>query len=144
MASVLLALPVTESLKGETTNPVRVELWERLQELNRAYVMSPVVLGPTSAGLHPTKSYWHWYFSLGNWKVTYRTRSGWQLGAAEPKGFSHHIPWHLSGACLQGIHLGLWLILDFSFPGSDAQLITVISVVAGEVLNICSELRDAK
>ena len=31
-------------------------------------------------------------------------------------------------------------MLDFSFPRSDAQLITVISVVAGEVLNICSEL----
>lgn len=39
-----------------------------------------------------------------------------------------------------GIHLELWPMMDFSFARSDAQLITVISVVTGEVLNICSEL----
>lgn len=44
-------------------------------------------------------------------------------------------PLALLCSCLQGIHLGLWL-----FPRSHAQLITIILVVTGEILNISSEM----
>lgn len=98
-----LTLPVTESLEGETTQPVRAKLWARLQQLTRGYVMPPVVLGPTSAGLYPMKTCWHWYFSLRNWKVTHRARSGCWLGAAELKGLSHAQP---PGTSLVLVHRG--------------------------------------